>query len=378
MLETILGRHPPAAFVEAFYDHTGGNPFFVEELLKSLLETDTLDRLIDQTRRGRAVDLAAVPRSLRDTILRRADGLEPPSIALLRYAAVLGRRFDCALLQAVAGCDEAEPLRRLRVLVAAQLIVEESADTFAFRHALTHQAVQGDLLARERRILHGEVAATMERLYAATLDAHLAELADHTFQAGVWERALVYARRAGERARDLDEPRAAVEQFSRALDAVGHLEPSWQTDGAGLYRDRGQAHELLGDFEAARSDYEMAAELAGTATDRRGEWRAALDLGLLWAGRDYSQAGAWYQRALDQARALGEPALLAHSLNRVGNWQLNLEQPLEALRLHHEALTIFHDLADQRGAAETLDLLGMTNLFRGDLLAATAAYRQAV
>ena len=69
-----------------------------------------------------------------------------------------------------------------------------------------------------------------------------------------------------------------------------------------------------------------------------------IELGVLWTGRDYVQAGAYFQRALDLARALSEPALLAHSLNRVGNWRVNTAQPREALPLHREALSIFEEL----------------------------------
>ena len=150
------------------------------------------------------------------------------------------------------------------------------------------------------------------------------------------------------------------------------------TPAASLYRARGLAYETLGDFERARADYETALQLADAASDRHGQWQALLDLGLLWAGRDYAQSGDYYQRALALARTMDDPATLAHSLNRLGNWHLNVEQPQEALRWHQEALATFQALSDWRGKAATLDLLGMASLLSGDLIQGTTYCQQAI
>src|SRR5205814_2005965 len=81
-----------------------------------------------------------------------------------------------------------------------------------------------------------------------------------------------------------------------------------------LYTRRGQAYEILGDFERARTDHEMALRLARGAGDRRAEWQALIDLGFLWAERDYAQTGDFYRGASDLARALDDPLLRARSL----------------------------------------------------------------
>jgi DNA-binding NarL/FixJ family response regulator len=111
--------------------------------------------------------------------------------------------------------------------------------------------------------------------------------------------------------------------------------------------------------------------------NRTAEWQSAIDLGFLWAGRDYAQAETWFRQALILSQALDDPVLHARSLNRIGNWHLNVEQPHEALRYHREALAIFQRLHDSRGIAETLDLLGMTSYLGGDLIGGTAYYQQA-
>jgi len=368
---------PPLAQVElldAMYTLTEGNPFFIEELLKSLIEAGDIFYEQGRWKRKELRELH-IPRSVQDAVQQRTYHLSEGARQVLHLAAVAGRHFDFALLQALTQQDEAQLLRLIKELIAAQLVVEESAEQFAFRHALTRQAVYAELLVRERKALHRTIAETIEHLYAPALEAHLADLAIHFSEAEVWEKALEYGRRAGEQAQALYAPQAAIEQLTRALQAAQHgsLPPS-----ARLYRARGLSYETLGAFESARADHEIALRMTHLAEDRHGEWQSLMDIGFLWAGRDYAQAGAYFQRALALARTVNDPAALAHSLNRLGNWHLNVEQPQEALRCHQEALATFQALSDWHGKAATLDLLGMASLLSGDLIQGTTYCQQAI
>jgi len=94
-------------------------------------------------------------------------------------------------------------------------------------------------------------------------------------------------------------PRAAVEHLTRAVEAASYLSMAAPSS---LYRTRGQAYELLGEFERARADYEQVLVQAQEAQETFLEWQGFSDLGFLWASRDYSQVGQWFQRALDLAQ----------------------------------------------------------------------------
>ncbi len=360
--------------LDAMYTLTEGNPFVIEELLKSLIEAGDIFYEQGRWKRKELRELH-IPRSVQDAVQQRTGHLSEGARQVLHLAAVAGRHFDFALLQELTLRDEAQLLRPIKELIAAQLVVEESEEWFAFRHALTREAIYSELLARERRSLHRTIAETLERLYASTLEAHLADLASHFSLAGAWEQALEYGQRAGEQAQALYAPQTATLHFTRALDAARHVS---LTPPASLYRARGLAYETLGDFERARADQETALQLAHDASDRHAEWQALLDLGLLWAGRDYAQAGSYYQQALALARTMDDPAALAHSLNRLGNWYLNAEQPQEALRCHQEALATFDALSDLHGKAATLDLLGVASLLSGDLVQSAVYNQQAI
>ena len=360
--------------LDTLYTLTEGNPFFVEETLSAMIAAGDIFYVQGYWNR-RSFHAARIARSVQDAVQRRTEHLGEAARQVLTLAAVAGRHFDFVLLQQLTQYDEHQLILIMNELVAAQLVVEESAEQFAFRHALTRQAIYVQLLARERTLLHRTIAETMERFPPATLDAHLEDLAYHFYQARAWQKALDYAQRAGEKVLRLYSHRAAIDYFTWALDAADHLS---LPPAPPLYRARGQAHETLGEFEQAQHDYTDALDATRTMNDRVAEWQSAIDLGFLWAGRDYAQAETWFRQALVLSQALDDPTLHARSLNRIGNWHLNVEQPHEALRCHREALTIFQELQDTRGIAETLDLLGMASYLGGDLVQGTAYYHQAI
>jgi DNA-binding NarL/FixJ family response regulator len=369
-----LDAPPRPEFVDALYALTEGNPFFLEEVLKSLVASGDIF-LANGVWDRKPIDELQIPRSVHAAVAARTNRLSPDARHVLTLAAVAGRRFDFVLLQHLSGQGEQALLVVFKELIGAQLVVEASADHFAFRHALTQQAIYSDLLARERRSLHRTTAEMMRDLYGSAIDQHLAELAHHFYAAESWDEAYYYCQRVGENAQTVHSPRAAAEQFTRAIDAARHLGVSVPSS---LYRARGQALETLGDFDRARADYELAFESTQAAGDRPAEWQSLVDLGFLWSGRDYERTGAYFRRASELADTIGDRLLQARSSNRLGNWLVNVGSPREGLIYHQSALTIFEAEGDIGGTAETLDLIGMANGIYGDLPASVEAYGRAI
>ena len=370
-----------ANLLDLIYPLAEGNPFFVEEILTSLVSRGELlsDDGVWQYKPhpDQRSEPLPVPRSVQDAVQQRTHQLSAQARQVVTFAAVAGRRFDFAVLQQVMQCDEDQLLPLIKELVATRLVVEVSADQFAFRHALTQQAVYAGLLARERRSLHRTLAEAIEERSATTpmLDTHLEDLASHYYEAEVWVKVLEYAQRAGEKALALYAPRAATLHLAHALDAAHHLHI---TPPGKLYHARGQAYETLGDFDRARSDYECALDTARTASDGSMEWQSMMALGFLWAERDYAQAGAWFHQAIDQASRQASPILRARSLNRFGNWLVNTGRIEEGLQTHQEALSMFEEQHNTQGMAETLDLLGITCGMCGDRVKAVEQLGQAI
>ena len=166
--------------------------------------------------------------------------------------------------------DEATLLSHLRTLVDTRLVTAASPEAFEFRHALTREAVYSTLLKRQRVVYHGLVADILEaQNSAAPGAARAADLAFHYREAGNWPKVLAYAQQAGEQAQKMYASREAAEHFSHALTAAAQL---GQAPIPALLRGRGQAYETLGEFEAARADYEH-----GLSAARRGRHPFRID-----------------------------------------------------------------------------------------------------
>jgi len=151
-----MPRAASAAFLETLYALTEGNPFFIEEMLKSLVTEGEIvyadGRWERRPRKGDSPHgRPHLPRSVQLAVQQRLDHLSSEARDVLSLAAATGRRFDFALLQQLTRQNEAELVHLVKELITAQLVVEESEDVFAFRHALTREAVYVTLLRREVR-----------------------------------------------------------------------------------------------------------------------------------------------------------------------------------------------------------------------------------
>ncbi len=376
MLNAIFELQRPlrSEFLTTLHELTGGNPFYIEEILKSM--SSLAGQAFLQS--GLSSDFLTqlnLPRSIQVAVQQRLTSLSVPAAEVLSIAAVLGRQFNFELMQQLTGLSEGALLELIKELISAQLLVELSVEKIAFRHALTRQAVYNQLLVRERRSLHQMVAETIEQLYASTLNLHLSELANHFYQAGNWPKTLLYARQMAEKSEELYAPQSVIEQSNRIIEATRQLGfPVSCRD----YLLRGQAFEIAGHFESASADYEAARKDAAQTLDYPEELNAWLALGFLWAARDYKHSCNFYHQALELARRLNDPPRLARCLNRLGNLHTNLEQPLEALQLHQEAMALFEELNDRVGLAETFDLLGMASFMGGNFAQSAAFYSSAI
>ena len=377
MLHAIFGGDETLGpdFVRQLHALTEGNPFFVEETLKSLVIAGDLSPNGNGTWRARPFERVRVPQTAIEAVRRRLASLSAPARGVASTAAVAGRRFDFELLQAITDHDEQTLLGHVKELIAAQLVVEESADRFAFRHALTREAIYAELLGRERVALHRRVATALARLHGDSLAVVVEPLAYHAWAAGDWTAAAVHSAHAGQHALALSAPREAVAHFDRAFaaSAKSNVEVTVEAHLA-----RGRANEILGEFARADDDFTTALRRSRTAGDSRLEWNALHALGMLWSARDYARAVDYRRTALDVARRIGDGSLIARSLNRIGNWHINVEQPRAGLPYHEEALAIFEASGDEYGVVETVDLLAMAHHCAGDVRAAARFYERSI
>lgn len=279
-------------------------------------------------------------------------------------------QYPRSLIAALGTIQDGQLIRR-----SEEDDAESSSAAYIFKHVLVQDTAYSSLMRQDRKRLHGLVAHALESVYPERTNEFAPVLAAHFEEAGELERALRYLEQAAQDASARYADREALGFYARALDIAERLE-SGQRDS--LYRARGVIYERRGEFDAACSDLEKALRLARAAGDDAVAWQSLMDLGFAWLARDYARAGEYFEKALELARGSQDAARTAHTLNRVGNWYLNYEDPERALAYHGEALSIFRSLADQRGIAETQDLLGMSSLIASNYFDGVEHFQRAV
>ena len=207
-------------------ERTEGNPFFLEESVRTLAETEVLAGERGAYRAGRPLPPGHVPATVQAVLAARIDRLAPEDKRLLQSAAVIGREVPFPLLLVVSDLPEGELRRALGRLQASEFLYETSLLPdleYTFRHSLTHEVAYGGLLQERRRALHATIATAIERMNPERLDEHAEQIAHHALLGGQWERAVAFLRRAASKAAARSAYREAAARLNQALDALRHL-----------------------------------------------------------------------------------------------------------------------------------------------------------
>ncbi|MDQ2964146.1 MAG: AAA family ATPase [Pseudomonadota bacterium] len=284
LLATLFGQESVSdEFVAALYRETEGNPFFIEEVIKSLIEQGQIYREEGRWVREETHELA-IPQSVKEAIGRRLNRLSDPAMDALRTAAALGKIFSFRELAAVSSAGEDALLDALDAASAAQLIRAHSSagaapggdDSFAFTHDKIREVLYEELNPIRRQRLHQRIGETLEKLYGspvliaegsgARTDEHAQDLAYHFSLAGDLPRALTYSRRAAQNAERVfahDEALKFLEQARESAEALNRVDEIAAVDEA-----IGDIHEARGLIQPAVESYERALSRATTPAAR--------------------------------------------------------------------------------------------------------------
>jgi tetratricopeptide (TPR) repeat protein len=252
------GGEPSDEVVAHLHQITGGNPFFVEEVVRQLAAGASLDA-------GGKDPLLRIPEEVRTLIRRRVASLPAEAVAVLRIAAVLGREFDLQHLQHASRLTPAGLLEVLDAAVAAGVVAEVAAlpGRYSFRHELMRETLYDDLSRGRRLELHREIGRLLEQVHGDDLDPHLSEIARHLHLAaplGDAPRALDFLVRAGDRASALFAYEEAAAHYRRAVELLPMVEGTSGERRAELLLGLGEAQWRSGNGPAARITFEQAIE----------------------------------------------------------------------------------------------------------------------
>jgi tetratricopeptide (TPR) repeat protein len=305
---------------------TEGNPFFVEEVVRSLDERGALERRGETIGLAHPTETLDVPDTVQDVILARLERLDARARDVLHVAAVIGREFSRRVIERVVGGTYGEDVvdDRVHALLTAELIQTARVwpeVAYRFRHALTQEVAYQAQRESQREALHARIGAGIEQVYADHLSEHFGVLAHHFMRARQWEKALEYLLAAARQAEQsfatrealalYDEAKAAAEQLAGGVAAASTL--------VAIHGAKARLHFLRSDFEQSAAEAERILPLARLTGDavKEGEALATIAWASTW-GRKLDAAVSVARNALTVAEPAGALAVQARAHFTIG------------------------------------------------------------
>jgi class 3 adenylate cyclase/tetratricopeptide (TPR) repeat protein len=338
LLQALLGTDPSlAALTPLLIARTEGNPFFLEESVQTLVETQVLGGGRGAYRLAQPLASLQMPATVQAVLAARIDRLPPEEKRLLQTAAVIGNEVPLPLLQAIAELPEASLHGGLAHLQAAEFLYETRLfpeREYTFKHALTHEVAYGSLLHERRRVLHARIVETLEKMVGDRVAEQVECLAHHALRGEVWDKALAYCRQAGDKTMARSAYREAVGYFEQALSALPHL-------------------------PERRDTREQAVDL-----------RLALRSALMPSG-DWGRILAHLREAESLAAALDDP-------RRLGQVSRFLSRHFSTIGAHDQAIAAAQRALALATASRDMILYALANQYLGIAYEAQGDYSQAI
>src|SRR5205809_2139461 len=349
-------------FAQAIYRETEGNPFFVEEVLKHLVEERKLYREGGQLVRDASVEELGIPEGVREVLGRRLSRLSESCNRMLSLASTMTGGFSFEVMLAVSREEETQLLDLLDEALQALVIRERDgagSGIYEFNHALMRQTLYAELNTPRRVRLHRQVGEAMERVHAANLEPHLPALAHHFFQAapgGDVDKAIDYATRAAQRALSLTAYEEAARLYDIALQSFELKGRPDEPQRCELLLSLGEAHNKAGDRDKAKEVFLRASDTARKLRDAVRLARAAIGFG----GPPWAAFGASDERLVSlleealEAIDEDESALRARMLGRLAIDAFFSNDLSKAQEVSAKAVAVARRTGDASGLADAL------------------------
>jgi class 3 adenylate cyclase/tetratricopeptide (TPR) repeat protein len=299
----LATAHLPEAVQTLIVQKAEGNPFFIEEVVKSLQDVGALRRQGEQYVLTKPLEEIVVPDTIQDVLMARIDRLPEAPKKTLQLAAVIGREFTQRLLERLADIREhieayLQELKALELIYERRFLPELA---YTFKHALTQDVAYNSLLMQRRQELHRLIGMAIEEFYADRLAEQYEVLAYHFAKGEAWAKALSYFCQAAEKAAQAFATREAIALYDQALESADRLgqEVDIRTVMA-IHRAQSNLYFLLSDFKSSRTAGERLLGLARQAGDRASEGVALAGMG--WASlraHDFDRARDYSRQAIE-------------------------------------------------------------------------------
>ncbi len=370
MISLIFGRRGlPQGFINHIYETTEGNPYFVEEVLRSFMEEKIVDLADKDWYRTIDTSQVRVPETIKDVIIRRINRLEKDAIKVLRYAALIGRVFDYRVLFRLMGIDEERLLDCLDDLVGARLIhedMESEEETYKFDNTIINDVACADLSRSRRRVVHRKIAEIIENLYEDKTALDIYDLARHFYRGKDYAKAAPYLISAGKTAESLYALAEAEKYYDLAFKALSELDGSLDNRQRMItvFGRLGRICQIIGKWQMAEEYHkktlvqleEAKHEISASASEPR-------ELGFFPS--EMLKESWWDERRAEAYRELGY----------IKRYQADWD---EAVKYYDEALDIASGTGDLGGIAEANRGLGYIHWRKGEYDDAISHYKESI
>ena len=326
---------------------SGGNPLYVEEYLKALVDAGAVE--VGERNVIYRPDVAEVevPKTLRGIVAARVARLGPTQRHLLQVASVVGQRFGSDVLAKVAGEDASTVARALSVLERRGIVVRQGASEYAFAHDLVGEVLRSGLTLDARKEIHGAVASAIEELHPQRVEEMAERLAEHWRQAGDRPKAIDYLVRAADRLEAEQALDGAIANLMRAIEMLSQLQNQDRDRMLALYRRIGELSFRRRDLEAGAARMAHALEIAEELGRDELVARFAMMRGrLLGNANRFEEGRQWLESARGVARRLGNRELLRDVTLATAEVTTKNGEYSTAVGLLKEALVLSRDTGD--------------------------------
>jgi tetratricopeptide (TPR) repeat protein/KaiC/GvpD/RAD55 family RecA-like ATPase len=348
MIKNILEQDDiPEEFSKLVYDKTRGNPFFVEEVVKSLKEEEVICR---EEGKWKFKEITAIelPKSVKTVVKARISRLDEECQNVLTMASFIGNDFTLEAMCAVTGIEKSKLLKLMDKLFKTGLIKERvvrGEGICSFADTLVRDAVYEEVSPLTRKELHGVVGCALEKAYAETIDDHAGELASHFLVSGDRSKALNYFLKAGEKATGIHANAEAASYFQSALRLLGEKEGE-QQEKERVLEQLGDIENLLGKYDACMKHWDEALLISTKQQEKQKTATLHRKMAnVLWDKiGDKEKAKEHHEAALKILESEPESAELARIYKDAGHMHRRMGKFAEALRLEERALSLAEKL----------------------------------
>jgi len=372
----------PALLEQRIAEHAEGNPFFVEEVVRSFVDDGVIRRDGETYVLERALDEVVVPETIQGVLAARIDRLDAEVKGTLQTASVIGREFAHRLVERLSGAaTRAEA--SLQSLKAIELIYEKTLFpelSYVFKHALTQDVAYRSLLRAQRAELHAQVGAAIEESYAERIAEHYEVLAWHFEHAGRTDKAVDYLGKAAAKAVGTFAVSEALELYRRALNLLKAVEDErFAEQRVAFLKARANLQFSIGNYAGARAEWERLLAHCREAGDRFNE--AGALSGAAWATQwdeDFDQALAYAEDAVRTAGESDNQSALAGGLVVSGFIPAVTSRLDEARPIVEQAIQVSRAAGDVAQEVIARFCFGLLNSWQGEYEAAVEVTGEAL